>query len=174
MTPVKRTRWVIRQVWCFHRRHIGILGLIGVVIALITIGVWVGGRSAGRSAAVAAARAANAAVLRADATNCDRNQLQRTYDRIDELQVRRLTSIVAVMRDRAHGIAQAPKIANVYFGIVDCSATFNQANLRLGGDPIYLQRRDEICFIRLVVTHYFVREAPTTDPKLLRRICAID
>lgn len=171
MTPVRRARWAAHTIWCYHRRHIGVIGLVAVVIALVTVGVWVGGRAAGRSAARAAAVAATSAVLRADSTSCDRNQIQRTYDRVDEAAQRR---IVKALNAPPSGkrVAQAPLIARIYLGILNCGATYSPDNVAAGGDPIYLQRRDAECFIQLVVTHYFLRESPVTDPRLLRRICA--
>lgn len=161
------------RLWCWMCAHYPVLALIFVVCALVTAGVWLGAEAAGRQAALASARSANAAVLRAQAVSCDRNQIQRTYDRVDEEYQRHITDAInAARHHRPPKLKQAPAIARLYLGIINCSATFSNANVSDGGDPIYLQGRDQECFVHLVVTHYFLRESPTTNPRILRNICA--
>lgn len=141
------------------------VGRMTVICALLALGVYVAAKAAGQDAA----RSGEAIVFKADAVACDRNQVQRTYDRVDELQVRRIVFSIHTMKDSHGRPPQAPLIANAYFQIVNCTATY--AKGQQGVDPIYLQGADERCFIHLVVSHYFVARAPVTDPKVLRRIC---
>lgn len=141
-----------------------------IISALIALGCWVVAAQAGKSAARSATASATAAILKTSAVGCDRNQVQRVYDRIDELQVRRLTASIERMKD-GERVPQAPVIANAYFAIVNCPATYSPANAHRDAGPVYLQGQDERCFIHLVTSHYFVNSPPVTDPRLLRRIC---
>jgi hypothetical protein len=109
---------------------------VAFTAAVGTLVVYWGAKVAGREAAHDAART----LQRQDAQSCSRNQIQRTYDRVDE----------------AYG---AP-LANAVEGVVGKA-----------GLPIYLTRRDERCFMNLVISGYFVRQAPRTDPGFLRHVC---
>lgn len=167
------SRSLIDRAWCWLCSHFAVLAIMFIVCCLVTTGVWLGAQAAGRQAGFAATRSANAAVLRSEASVCNRNQIQRTYDRVDEFYQRRMTDAINSLRHhRPPHLKQPPVIAKLYLGILNCPATYSPSNVRDGGDPIYLQRGDQECFIHLVVTHYFLREAPTTNPRLLRAICA--
>src|SRR5947209_6569532 len=102
-------RSLVDRAWCWVCSHYPVLALIFVVCALVTAGVWLGAQAAGRQAAIASARSANAAVLRSSAVQCDRNQIQRTYDRVDEEYQRVLTDAVNALRHhRPPKLKQAP------------------------------------------------------------------
>lgn len=141
-----------------------------IICALVAAGCWVAASQSGKSAARDATKSAAATILKTSQVGCDRNQVQRVYDRVDELQVRRLTSSIAAMKD-GRRVKQAPVIANAYFSVVNCVATYSPANAADGDGPVYLQGADERCFIHLVTKHYFLRSPPVTDPRLLRHIC---
>jgi hypothetical protein len=143
-----------------------------VVAAFLTVVVYLGAQVAGRTAAEGAAKG----VIAQNAKGCDRNQIQRVYDRVDEQGDHGQTAAINVLRStriegerRPKRLQPSPIIANAYFQIVNCEATYTPDNT--DGGPVYLQQEDERCFIHLVVTHYFLRQAPTTNPTQLRRIC---
>lgn len=148
------------------------LAVYTLIAVCLTAAVYFGAQVAGREAA----RGAQEVLTTQDAAGCDRNQLQRTYDRVDETADHGQTDAINALRDtRIEGervpprLEQTPIIANAYFQILNCEATYSPDNS--DGGPVYLQRPDEACFIRLVKSHYFVRQAPTTNPDQLRRIC---
>lgn len=152
------------------------LAIYTLIAACLTAAVYIGAQVAGRTAGREAAQGASEAVIAQNAKGCDRNQIQRVYDRVDERGDYAQTEAINVLREtRIKGerkpprLKHAPVIANRYFQIVNCAATYTPDN-RDGG-PVYLQRGDEQCFIHLVTTHYFIRQAPTTSPPQLRRIC---
>jgi hypothetical protein len=126
---------------------------------------------AGREAAHDAART----LQRQDAQSCSRNQIQRTYDRVDEAYGAPLANAVEGVVGKAglhrYRVPDPPRpvIAARYLQIVDCDATYSPDNK--SGLPIYLTRRDERCFMNLVISGYFVRQAPRTDPGFLRHVC---
>jgi hypothetical protein len=143
-----------------------------VVALFLTAAVYMGAQVAGREAAQGASKV----IVAQDAKGCDRNQIQRVYDRVDEHGDYAQTEAINVLREtRIRGerkpppLMHAPIIANRYFQIVNCGATYTESNT--DGGPVYLQHPDEQCFIHLVTSGYFVRQAPTTDPGQLRRIC---
>src|SRR4051812_45864595 len=111
--------------WYKSRKHTILNVTVLCVIAVVAS--YVVGAEAGQSAGSRAEKATAAAA----AKGCSRNQVQRTYDRVDELGDREQTDAINALRDsrlenesKPPKLQYAPLIANRYFQIVDCDATY--------------------------------------------------
>lgn len=142
-----------------HRIHgLGVAGLITIVAGLVSVGVYVIARDASRSASEAATRVLNVQL----AAGCDRNQIQKVYDIVDERTGRKADDRLKIER---------PDVAAYYISITDCKATYSPSNQR--AVVVYLNNKTKECFIGLVVAHHWKpEERPTTDPVELARLCS--
>jgi hypothetical protein len=131
----------------------GVVGGVTLLLVLLAVGSMVISKSASSSAV--------ATVRRAVAIGCERNQVQRVYDIVDERAGMHADSKIGIER---------PQIAEYYFRIVNCRKTYGPSNP--SGLAVYLDAYSSKCFIGLVTGHYWKPEQqPTTDPLALHRIC---
>lgn len=133
-----------------YMARLGIAGVVTVLALMLAVGGFVVAKGAATSAGEAAARVLNRQAVK----GCNRNQIQRAYDLLDE----RLDT------------TPGPRVASYYIRIVNCGATYAPKNT--SGNTVLLPREDQECFVTLVTKHYWTQtEPPTTDPTELRAAC---
>lgn len=98
------------------------------------------------------------------ARQCDRNQVNRAWQRVRARAVPRGQRGVYYVR-----------LSNRYFPIVNCAATYDVGNV--SGHTVYLSAEMDTCFMRLTSRGYWTdaygsAHPPTTAPSQLRHICA--
>jgi hypothetical protein len=110
-----------------------------------------------------AATSAQVATRTLIARQCDRNQVNRAWQRVR-----------AKAAPALHDPTKSIKYADRYFPVVDCDATYSVRNTR--GATIYLPPALDHCFVRLTTEGYWTdavqsERPPITDPRRLKRIC---
>lgn len=111
-----------------------------------------------------AASSAQVAMRTLIARQCDRNQVNRAWQRVRARAV-----------PKGQSGAYYVQLSDRYFPTVNCAATYEVANNR--GRTIYLDAKLDACFIRLTSHGYWTdangsAHPPTTRPSQLRHICA--
>lgn len=134
--------------------------------AVIVAGSIIAARAAAKGTATEAARQAQVATRTLIARQCDRNQVNRAWQRV------RARVAPAISQDTTDRYVRA---ADRYFPIVNCAATYDVSNTT--GRTVYLPPREDACFLKLTMELYWTdavgsERPPVTNPDRLRHICA--
>lgn len=135
----------------------------GLALIILIGGIIVASVVAAKGQAKNTARDAGIATRTLIARQCDRNQVNRAWQRV------RARSAPAAREAHAN-----VTYADRYFPVVDCDATYSVRNT--SGATIYLSPDLDRCFVRLTREGYWTdavqsERPPITDPRRLRPIC---
>lgn len=131
--------------------------------AVIVVASGIAAKIEAKTTAHAAANSAQVATRTLIARQCDRNQVNRAWQRVRARTV-----------PKGERGAYYVKLSDHYFPTVNCTATYDVSNAR--GHTVYLDADLDACFLRLTARGYWTdangsAHPPTTVPSQLRHIC---